>query len=106
MSLSRSLPAGDVFKARLILIAGGWPKQGIIGRRMETTAPTTSHYKKLFLEGRSAGLTETWPGGDGVYPQAASGRSGSHPARTQITELPPAISVKSILCSRWSGSAS
>ena len=59
MSLSRSLPAGDVFKARLILMLAAGRTYAEIRRRLATTAPTVSHWKKRFLESRIPGLTES-----------------------------------------------
>jgi transposase len=59
MSLSRSLPAGDVFKARLILMLASGRSYADIRRRLQTTAPTISHWKNRFLESRIPGLTET-----------------------------------------------
>lgn len=58
MSLSRSLPAGDVFKARLILMLAAGRSYADIRQRLQTTAPTISHWKKRFLEQRIAGLTK------------------------------------------------
>lgn len=58
MSLSRSLPAGDVFKARLILMLASGRTYAEIRRRLQTTAPTISHWKKRFLEQRVPGLME------------------------------------------------
>jgi transposase len=58
MSLSRSLPAGDVFKARLILMLASGQSYANIRRRLPTTSPTISHWKKRFLEDHIAGLTE------------------------------------------------
>ncbi len=58
MSLSRNLPAGDVFKARLILMLAAGRSYADIRRRLQTTAPTISHWKKRFLEGHISGLTE------------------------------------------------
>lgn len=58
ISLSRSLPAGDVFKARLILMLAAGRSYTDIRRRLQTTAPTISHWRKRFLEGRIGGLTE------------------------------------------------
>jgi transposase len=58
MTQSRMLPAGDVFRARLILIlAEGVPYRTIPERR-ETTAPTISRGKNRFLEQGVAGLLE------------------------------------------------
>jgi len=59
MSLSRSLPAGDVFKARLILMLAAGRSYAEIRLRLETKSPTISHWRKRFLEGRIPGLTET-----------------------------------------------
>ena len=56
---SRTLPAGDVFRARLILLlADGLPYR-TIQERLDTTAPTISRWKNHFLTGRVAGLMET-----------------------------------------------
>jgi hypothetical protein len=42
MTLSRSLPAGDVFRARLILMLAQGRSYSEIQERLETTAPTIS----------------------------------------------------------------
>jgi transposase len=53
---SRSLPAGDVFRARLILaLADGWSYREI-ERRYGASAPTVSLWKHRFEENRVAGL--------------------------------------------------
>jgi len=58
MAQSRTLPAGDVFRARLILmLADGFPYRSI-QERLDTTAPTISRWKDRFLKGRVAGLLE------------------------------------------------
>lgn len=58
MTQSRTLPAGDVFRARLILmLAEGIPYRSI-EERLDTTAPTISRWKSRFLEQRVAGLLE------------------------------------------------
>jgi transposase len=58
MVQSRSLPAGDVFRARLILmLADGLPYR-TIQERLDTTAPTISRWKERFLQQRVAGLLE------------------------------------------------
>src|SRR5947209_18059068 len=55
---SRTLPAGDVFRARLILLlAEGLPYRAI-QERLDTTAPTISRWKERFLKQRVAGLVE------------------------------------------------
>lgn len=58
MTLSRSLPAGDVFRARLILMLSQGCSYGEIRERLNTTAPTISLWKKRFLEHRVVGLLE------------------------------------------------
>lgn len=58
LSLSRSLPAGDVLKARIILMLGSGRSYAEIRKRLETTAPTISRWKKRFLQDGISGLTE------------------------------------------------
>jgi transposase len=57
MTLSRSLPAGDVFRARLILMLAQGRSYREIQERLETTAPTISLWKARFEKERIAGLT-------------------------------------------------
>ena len=55
---SRTLPAGDVFRARLILLlAEGLPYR-TIEERLDTTAPTIARWRSRFTEYRVAGLLE------------------------------------------------
>ena len=58
MSISRSLPAGDVLKARMILMLAQGRSYVEIQERLQTTAPTLSRWKKRFLEERINGLIE------------------------------------------------
>jgi transposase len=58
MSLSRSLPAGDVMRARLILMLSAGYSYTEIQERLQTTAPTISRWKKRFLEAGVNGLIE------------------------------------------------
>jgi len=58
MTKSRTLPAGDVFRARLVLLlAEGLPYRTIM-ERLDTTAPTISRWKERFLLQGVAGLLE------------------------------------------------
>ena len=58
MTQSRTLPAGDVFRARLVLLlADGLPYR-TIQERLDTTAPTISRWKDRFEKQRVAGLLE------------------------------------------------
>ena len=56
MSISRSLPAGDVQRARLILMLAEGLSYAEIQERLQTTAPTISRWKKRFLSERLQGL--------------------------------------------------
>lgn len=47
---SRTLPAGDVFRARLILALADGMTYGAIKRSLNTTAPTISRWKQRFEE--------------------------------------------------------
>jgi transposase len=58
MSTSRSLPAGDVIRARMILMLAEGRSYVEIQSSLQTTAPTISRWKKRFLEGRINGLIE------------------------------------------------
>src|SRR5579875_891595 len=58
MSVSRSLPAGDVFRARLILMLTEGRSYTEIQKRLNTTAPTISKWRKRFLEQRIDGLLQ------------------------------------------------
>lgn len=59
MSFSRSLPAGDVMRARMILMLAAGRSYAEIQKRLQTTAPTISRWKKRFIEFRIPGLAET-----------------------------------------------
>jgi uncharacterized protein YerC len=48
MSLARSLPAGDIFRARLILMLAEGRTYADINRRLHTTAPTISRGRSGF----------------------------------------------------------
>src|ERR1700739_1790158 len=56
MSVSRSLPAGDVLRARLILMLAEGRSYTEVQKRLNTTAPTISKWRKRFLEQRVDGL--------------------------------------------------
>src|SRR5215471_3395873 len=58
MIQSRSLAAGDVFRARLILMLADGVPYRTIQERLDTTAPTISRWKERFLQSRIAGLLE------------------------------------------------
>lgn len=57
ISLSRSLPAGDVFRARLILMLADGRSYAEIQDRLQTTAPTISRWKARYKKDRIEGLT-------------------------------------------------
>jgi transposase len=58
MSLSRSLPAGDVIRARMILMLADGRSYTEIQKRLQTTAPTISRWKTRFLEAGINGLVD------------------------------------------------
>lgn len=59
---SRALPAGDVFRARLILsLADGWSYREI-ERKWGASAPTVSKWKSRFEQAGMAGLQGTHRG--------------------------------------------
>jgi transposase len=58
MSLSRLLPAGDVFRARLILMLAEGRSYTEVQKRLKTTAPTISKWRKRFVEQRIDGLMQ------------------------------------------------
>lgn len=58
ISLSRSLPAGDVMRARMILMLADGRSYVEIQERLQTTAPTISRWKKRFMEAGIDGLME------------------------------------------------
>jgi len=53
---SRSLPAGYVFRARLILMLAEGASFNTIKRQLRTTAPTISRWKARFLDSGMDGL--------------------------------------------------
>jgi transposase len=58
MSLSRSLPAGDVMRARMLLMLSAGGSYAEIQERLQRTAPTISRWKKRFLKDGLNGLIE------------------------------------------------
>src|ERR1700740_1637777 len=59
---SRSLPAGYVFRARLILMLAEGGSFNAIKRQLHTTAPTISRWKARFLDSGMDGLDTHHPG--------------------------------------------
>jgi transposase len=62
ISQSRSLPAGYVFRARLILMLAEGASYNSIKLRLGTTAPTISRWKQRFLAAGLDGLDTSHPG--------------------------------------------
>ncbi len=58
MTQSRTLPARDVIRARMILLLADGVPYRTIQERLDTTAPTLSRWKDRFLEHRIVGLVE------------------------------------------------
>lgn len=59
---SRSLPAGYVFRAKLILLLGEGVSFNGIKQRLQTTAPTIIRWKERFLADVVDGLDTYHPG--------------------------------------------
>jgi transposase len=66
---SRTLPAGDVFRARLILALADGASYRTIMQTLQTTAPTISRWKRRFEEQGMAGLD---PRHKGSQPRVAN----------------------------------
>lgn len=58
MTKSRTLPAGDVFRACLILLLAEGLLYRTIEERLDTTAPTIARWRSRFMRQRVAGLLE------------------------------------------------
>src|SRR5258705_7197854 len=58
MTQSRTLPAGDVMRSRMILLLADGVAYQKIQDRLDTTAPTIARWKRRFLQHRVAGLME------------------------------------------------
>src|SRR5271168_5421539 len=58
MTQSRTLPAGDVMRARMMLLLSDAVPYKRIQDLLDTTAPTISRWKQRFLHHRVAGLME------------------------------------------------
>ena len=58
MTQSRTLPAGDVMRSRLILLLADGVAYQKIQHWLDTTAPTIARWKRRFLQHRIAGLME------------------------------------------------
>lgn len=75
---SRTLPAGDVFRARVILaLAEGQTYHEIMGS-LQTTAPTISRWKQRF---EADGITGLDPRHKGSQPRVADARLQARIAR-------------------------
>jgi hypothetical protein len=59
---SRSLPAGYLFRARLILMLAEGTPYGVVKWQLRTTAPTISRRKVRFLRSGMDGLDTRHPG--------------------------------------------
>jgi hypothetical protein len=93
---SRTLPAGDVFRARLILgLADGWTYSRIM-TSPQTTAPTISRWKQRFEKDGLAGLD---PRHKGSQPRVANASVQARIARR--TQQKPADGSTHSPVARW-----
>src|ERR1700681_852012 len=58
MTQSRTLPAGDVMRSRMVLLLADGVAYQKIQNLLDTTAPTIARWKRRFLQHRIAGLME------------------------------------------------
>ena len=79
MTQSRMLPAGDVMRARMMLLLADGLSYVKIQELLDTTAPTISRWKERFLKHRLARL----PKALGPDSETASQGAGRDPGRTQ-----------------------
>jgi len=82
---SRTLPAGDVFRARLILALAEGRSYGQIMATLQTTAPTISRWKQRFEEQGMPGLE---PRHKGSQPRVANAAVQARIAR-KTQQKPP-----------------
>jgi transposase len=82
---SRTLPAGDVFRARLILALAEGRSYGQIMATLQTTAPTISRWKQRFEEQGTPGLE---PRHKGSQPRVANAAVQARIAR-KTQQKPP-----------------
>src|SRR5260370_25192829 len=61
MSVSRTLPPGELLRARVILMLAEGRKYGDIQKLLRTSAPTISRWKKRFIERGIQGLPDRRP---------------------------------------------
>jgi putative transposase len=67
MTQSRTLPAGDVMRSRMVLLLADGVAYQKIQDLLDTTAPTIARWKRRFLKHRIAGLMEELHPGQARY---------------------------------------
>ncbi len=80
---SRTLPAGDVFRARLILALADGESYSQIMRSLQTTAPTISRWKQRFEQDGMDGLD---PRHKGSQPRVADAAVQARIARKTLQQ--------------------
>jgi len=84
MSLSRLLPAGDVFRARVILMLAEGRSYAEVQKRLNTTAPTISKWRKRFpatAHGWLAAGTPSWSEAECDHTATAGQGFGGNPSQ-------------------------
>src|SRR5436305_4335913 len=91
MAQSRSLPAGDVMRARMMLLLSEDVPYRKIQEMLDTTAPTISRWKERFRAHGVAGLVEERHPGHRSRPyEHPSCKLGYWPrSRMALTTVPP-----------------
>src|SRR5215468_3581832 len=94
---SRSLPAGYVFRAKLILMLAEGASFTTIKRRLQTSAPTIIRWKQRFLEFGLDGLDTYHPGQKAsVLTPALRSRILSTARKNRATTKPNPINAKPV----------
>src|ERR1035438_10254054 len=80
---SRTLPAGDVFRARLILALGNGTSYHEIVKSLKTSGPTIARWKMRFQQDGMAGLEGRHQGSKPRSATSAVQRSEERPCRVR-----------------------
>jgi len=91
---SRSLPAGYVFRAKLILMLANGSSFSTIQQQLQTTAPTILRWKQRFLTAGLEGLDTYHPGQSAtVLTPALKARILSATRKKPVMVLPIGVAV-------------
>lgn len=81
MTQSRTLPAGDVMRSRMVLLLADGVAYQKVQDLLDTTAPTIARWKRRFLQHRIAGLMEELRESQWLSYRAVCLSGGVHPGQ-------------------------